>query len=618
MAIEHLAEERLAIYHALLGSAASLSRGEDPSAILRGACDALVEASPHIRLAWMYLGDPDAPLIRPAYAVGPARDYARDLLLDRSPAVLAGPTRQAISRGIPVLSHVRGNPAFDPWRDKALRYGLEASLSFPFGAPRGAMRGVGVVYVDIDTYFEQVGLEPFSAFAHLAAAAVEQADLRLHLTKSATIDSLTGLLRRGAIREIIGREHGRCIRHERCYSLLLIDLDRFKLINDSYGHSCGDDLLVAVARAGSAVLRQGDWLGRWGGEEFLALLPETGAIEACAIAERLRGCIAEVAVPAGGDTVSTTASIGVASWSRVCDSPEQVLMQADVALYEAKKSGRDRVVGADGETNTVSVAVQLNVALAADRVLPVYQPIVELATGRQVADEALARLVLPDGSLVAAGQFINAAVELQMAHKVDFRILSDVIQRCAGRIKCGRAPMAHFVNASIDLLRHRELVQGLLSQVVSACQGIHDYVEQHKPMVIEITEREFLDDVQLARKILSPLLDFGFRLAIDDFGCGYSSFRYLADLPVSFLKIEGELVRRAATEGRIRRIVHGIHDIAADLGVITVAEYVEDEATVEVLREIGVDWAQGYYFGRAEIDPDTCPPALKQSLTTPA
>lgn len=607
MAIDNLADERLAIYHALLGAAAGLSKGADPAAILRQACDALIEASPHIRLAWMYLGDPEAPSIRPAYAVGEAHAYAHDLVLDRSPESLAGPTRHSITEGVPVLNTVRTNPEFDRWRVQALQYGLEASLSLPFGAPRGSMRGVVALYTDRADYFDQVGLEPFAAFAHLAASAVEQADLRQHLKETATIDSLTGLLRRGAIKEVLEREHERAVRYKRRYALLLIDLDRFKLINDGYGHACGDDLLAAVAGVGADILRQGDWLGRWGGEEFLVLLPETEQAEAHVIAERLRGRIAQIRVTAGTDTVSTTASIGVAGWSPECESLDQLLMQADVALYEAKKNGRDRVVGSRGTDSTVTIAVQLNTALAADRVVPAYQPIIELATGRQVADEALARLVLPDGELVEAGKFINAAVELAVAHKVDFKILSSVIRRYVSRMGADTAPMSHFINASIDLLRHHELVDQLLAMVTDRDEQGRRDTGLATPMVIEITEREFLEDVKLAKKVLAPLLGVGFRLAIDDFGSGCSSFRYLADLPVSFLKIEGELVRRAAGETRVRKIISGIHDIASELGVVTIAEYVENAATVDVLRDIGVNWGQGAFFGMPVVEADLYP-----------
>lgn len=608
MAIDNLADERLAIYHALLGAAAGLSKGADPAAILCQACDALIEASPHIRLAWMYLGDPDVPVVRPAYAVGEASAYAHDLVLDSSPQSLAGPTRHSLSEGIPVLNTVRSNPEFHRWRAKALQYGLEASLSLPFGAPRGSMRGVVALYTDCADYFDQVGLEPFSAFAHLAATAVEQADLRQHLKEAATIDSLTGLLRRGAIKEILECEHERAVRYRRCYSILLIDLDRFKLINDSYGHGCGDDLLAAVAQAGGETLRQGDWLGRWGGEEFLVLLPETDQPEAYSIAERLRAHIARVGVAAGGDTVSTTASIGLASWSPDCESLDQLLMQADVALYEAKKNGRDRVGGSEGAAGTVTFAMQLNTALAADRVIPAYQSIVELATGHQVADKALARLVLPGGELAEAQKLINGAVKLAIAHKVEFKILSNVIRRCVARLREDEAPFAHFVGASIDLLRHHELVRDLLDMAGNADAPVQQRMERDRPMVIEIAESEFLEDAGLAKKLLAPLLDFGFRLAIGDFGSGRASFRYLADLPVSFLKIDGELVRRAAAEARVRKIIGGIHAIAAELGVITIAEYVENAVTADVLRDIGVNWGQGAFFGMPAMEAEQHPP----------
>lgn len=176
------------------------------------------------------------------------------------------------------------------------------------------------------------------------------------------------------------------------------------------------------------------------------------------------------------------------------------------------------------------------------------------------------------------------------------------MDRCSRQVAAGNG-ITHFVNISTDLLRHRDRVEALLGRAFRTCQECDANIPGEKPLVIEITEREFLEDPAEARRILAPFLDYGFRLAVDDFGSGYSSFRYLADLPVSFLKIEGDLVGRALREPRIQAIIRGIQDIAGELGLTTIAEKVEDGETTEFLREVGIDWAQGFHFARPQLGP---------------
>jgi EAL domain-containing protein (putative c-di-GMP-specific phosphodiesterase class I) len=177
--------------------------------------------------------------------------------------------------------------------------------------------------------------------------------------------------------------------------------------------------------------------------------------------------------------------------------------------------------------------------------------------------------------------------------------MREVARRWVQQFSSGKT-IARFVNVSADLLRHPELVDDVLNTVMDNVGNGNDR-RDNKPLVIEITEWEFLNNPRELRQILAPFLDYGMRLAIDDFGSGYSSFQYLTDLPVTYLKIDGTLVRRASKESRVRAILKGIRDIAGDLGLTTMAEWVEDEATSELLREIGIHWAQGYYFGRPQL-----------------
>jgi EAL domain-containing protein (putative c-di-GMP-specific phosphodiesterase class I) len=238
--------------------------------------------------------------------------------------------------------------------------------------------------------------------------------------------------------------------------------------------------------------------------------------------------------------------------------------------------------------------------LSENRIVPAYQPIVDLATGKVVAEETLARMITPDGQVVEAGRFIAAASQLQLLHRIDQAIVMQAFSHCVVGLQSGMNRLDHFINISADLLRHSELVDEMLQAARKHCSGCGGLIGDVKPMIIEITERELLADIDTARDMLMPFINFGLRLALDDFGSGYSSYQYLADLPIDFLKIDGTLVRRI-NEPKVRAIVQGIQDTANALNITTLAEFVENARTEAILREIGVHWAQGYYYGKPAI-----------------
>lgn len=593
-------QEQALIYRALLAATTSLAKGSTPHEVLRAACDALVASSSHISLAWMYLGNPDEETIRPSYAVGRAAEYAKSLVVDRSPEAMKGPGRRSLATNQPVLVSVHTDPTFDIWRKEAIRYGFEEGLTLPVGNPGERLRGLIVIFADAPEYFGQVGLEPFIAFTQLATVALEQANLKISLEQMATIDPTSTLLNRRALVEIIDREYAQAKRSKAPLSFLLIDLDRFKLLNDNYGHALGDEMLARVGDILKRALRSCDWVGRWGGEEFLALLPDTEEAEALVIAERIRSEVEKFSITFNRQVIRTTASIGVASFPRDGNTPDFLLRAADAALYEAKKTGRNRVVAAGDKHEVYSIASRINSAVEANRLVPAYQPIVDLRTREVVAEEALARLLDEHGAPLEAMHFIGAASELQLTHLIDYQIIRDTMNHCASIIASGGKRISHFVNVSGDLLLHQELIEKLFADAQAACITCGVDLGPTKPLVLEITERQLLGDMAAVRAKLAPFLDFGMRLAVDDFGSGYSSFHYLAELPVSFLKIEGTLIKQVRDK-RIRQIIKRINDIAKDLNLMTVAEFVEDAETADILCDLGADWAQGYYFGRPQL-----------------
>jgi len=439
--------------------------------------------------------------------------------------------------------------------------------------------------------------------------ASEAVNLRQQLQETRQRDELTGLWNRRSLMTTLGALHA----SGEDYAVLLIDVDRFKVINDYYGQARGDDTLIALSRYVLEQLGQGHLLGRWSGHEFLGLLPATSREQARTLAEALRHHVRHSFQRdhGGPDQPHTvTISIGVASRSPSDSSFEPVIARADAALYQAKRRGRNRVATEQDFSKSIFIAsAEIEAALREGRLIPAYQPMVELATGRIVADEALARIRGRDGDLLPAGLFIEAASALQIAHRIDQTIVTQAIQRCARQIIAdpGNEPIHHFVNISTDLLRHPRRIEAILAAARQAAEQCGMQCSPSKPVVIEITERELVGDPREALEILHPFLDFGLQIAVDDFGSGYSSFLYLLDLPVTYLKIEGELVRRMREDSKARAIIQGIQSIADQLGLITIAEFIEDEETARILTDLGVSWGQGYLFGRPMIEEPSTP-----------
>jgi len=421
------------------------------------------------------------------------------------------------------------------------------------------------------------------------------------LAYRANHDALTGLPNRAALQERLVLLHRSAQVLGAPYGLLLLDLDHFKVINDRFGHAAGDQVLVTIGQRLTTLVRARDTVGRWGGEEFLCLLPHVDLTSAAEVAERVRSGIEATPVDHEKRLIRVTASIGVVAFPSDGSEPDTLLAKSDSALYESKRSGRNRVrchTSASG--NVFTLANLIESALGKDQVHPAYQPVVDLGSGEVRGEEALARIQKPDGQWLAAAAFIPAAEQLNLVHRVDHRIIQSAIRHCVARTLRADAPSALFVNFSADFLRHAELVAEILETVERQCSLCAPHLGDEKPLVVEITERQFLQDTAEAKQVLAPFIELGLRLAIDDFGAGHSSLNYLAELPVEFLKIEGTLIRRMKGERRVRDVVQGIQSLATDLGVITVAEGVEDQATLDLLREIGIDWGQGYLFGRPE------------------
>jgi len=417
------------------------------------------------------------------------------------------------------------------------------------------------------------------------------------ITRLAMEDHLTGLLNRRAAEARLAVEWSRARRDKNAFAVALVDADRFKLVNDQYGHHVGDQVLVHLAKTLEGNLRGGDWIARWGGEEFLMCLHGLDARGAVNAGERARKQVKSNPVPVDVGRLPITVSIGVALYTSDSESIDQLVAQADALLYEAKHSGRDRVLvtgtGAGARGGIIWEGSQVQSALQESRVIPAFQCIVDLKNGAVVAEEALARIRTREDAIIQAQRFIHAAEALHLVNAIDRAVTRSALERTAEAVERTESLDAYFINLSAQSLADRELVTALRDQAL-AFRMLRGGVN---PMVIEITERQTADMATLLAH-LEPLLEAGFRVALDDFGSGYSSFRYLAELPVHFLKIEGWMVQSLVSQRRVRQLVETIVGTARTFGLMTVAECVEDGQTAQVLCDIGVDWAQGHYFGR--------------------
>ena len=433
--------------------------------------------------------------------------------------------------------------------------------------------------------------------------ALHQAAQKELLQRVALTDPLTGLPNRRAAEERLQLEKARTPRDSHGFALALVDLDHFKKVNDRYGHAVGDEVLKAVACRFGSGLREGDWVARWGGEEFLFVLHGSTLQEAASVMERLAGQARTTPVQTSVGNISLSFSAGVAAFDAHDGEILPMLEQIDHVLYQAKADGRDQVRMAT-QTRMPWNSALLRQAIAENRVRPASQVIVDLQSGLAIADEALARIETATGEIVEAKDFVDMAEGLGLMAEIDRQMIRNVMQRCAIRVgESGATDFAHFVNVSPQFLARRDLVEEMLGNAMDYCQSC-DVVqgsELVKPIVLELTERQHIVSIEKLRADLQPFIDFGFRLALDDFGSGYSSYLYLAHLPVSFLKIEGWLVLHLRKDRKVAGIVESLASFARKQGVLTVAEHVEDAETARILADMGVDYGQGWHFGRPQL-----------------
>lgn len=410
----------------------------------------------------------------------------------------------------------------------------------------------------------------------------------------ATRDPLTNLYNQRVFWELFEYEISRAARHGYKFSLLVIDLDNFKSVNDTYGHTFGDKFLQEFSDTLRNALRTEDILARYGGDEFVVILPESDVEQACAVAERILDATNNMTVIApDAARVKGSVSVGISVYPDHATEQKDLFLFADNMMYKAKTEGKSRV-GIPTEQDVVEVFKQIGEksliilnAVEEKRVVPYFQPILNTKQGNIEAVEVLSRIQLDGDRILGAAEFVEIAEKMGVIHKLDYIVMEKALQKAQEQ----HYPGLVFLNLSPRALVLNEFIHET-RRIVSGCGISPDRI------VFEITERDTVKNISLLEKFVNDLKLEGFGLAIDDFGSGFSSFHYLKRFPIDFLKIEGDFIANMTRDTKDRAFVKSISLLAQELGIRTVAEYVEDEEVLTAVRESGIDLAQGYHIGR--------------------
>jgi diguanylate cyclase (GGDEF)-like protein/PAS domain S-box-containing protein len=433
--------------------------------------------------------------------------------------------------------------------------------------------------------------------AALAAVAIDRADADDRLQHQAMHDPLTGLANRSLVLDRLGQALLRLDRKGSSVAALFLDLDRFKMINDSLGHDAGDEVLIEVGRRLTNAMRTGDTVARFGGDEFVVVCEGVDNTRAVMLAaERITEALAEPFPVARGEVNVLTASIGIAMSQVPTDRAESLLRDADAAMYRAKSRGGATTQLFD-EALRSQVVVRLETeralrrALDRDELEVYYQPEVRIVDGGIVAAEALVRWNHPTKGLIGPAHFVGVAEETGLILPMGVYVLETACRQLAIWRRDGVVPPGFVM--SLNLSGRQLFRQDLASTVRRA---LHTSGVAPGSICLEVTESVLVDDVDGTAAALLKLKDVGVRLAIDDFGTGYSSLAYLKRFPFDQLKIDRCFTEGLGHDAADEAIVAATIQMAHALGMKVVAEGVEELEQLTVLTQLGCDLAQGYYF----------------------
>ncbi|WP_193109924.1 EAL domain-containing protein [Sulfurimonas paralvinellae] len=405
--------------------------------------------------------------------------------------------------------------------------------------------------------------------------------------KKAFIDPLTKIYNRQYLSEFLETTS------LQNYYLMMIDLDNFKLVNDNFGHDVGDDVLIAVVNEIKSNIRQEDMLIRFGGEEFILLVDKQESKESIKVAERIREAVMKHEIFSHNNKIKMTLSIGVNPFPYSAKNIEEAIKIADEQLYIAKSLGRNRVEIFDDKKKYESEASNRisDIRLAIDEggIRCAFQPIYDTRTGEIVKYEMLLRMMNKEGKIIPPNSFIPSIRHTQ----VYVSLTAIVLDKAIGMLNSNKE-----IHLSINLDIQDILNEDIMKLLQITFGGKRALAER---LTIEILEHEEIKNFELIQQSLVKLRAMGFLIALDDFGSGYANFRYMINLDIDILKIDGSIIKNVDKDKAAYNIVKAIVEFARNMSMQTIAEMVETKEEHDVLIELGVDCLQGYYLGRPEF-----------------
>jgi diguanylate cyclase (GGDEF)-like protein len=471
---------------------------------------------------------------------------------------------------------------------------------------------IAIVYFTYRTYLKSVAVSEAQArqavshveeqeryISELELIRKELQESREHFRNAALHDGLTGLPNRALLLDRLRLVVAQAKRHpDHLFAVLFLDLDRFKMINDSLGHVAGDELLIATSRRLANSLRTSDTVARLGGDEFAILLDELESNnDVIRVAERLQEDLIQP-YHIGGQEVFTTASIGIALRTTGYESAENILRDADTAMYRAKQNGKARYELFDKEMHAEAVAMlrlesDLRRALERDELVVYYQPIVSLKDEKISGFEALVRWQHPQRGLIPPADFIPIAEDTGLIIDIGQKVLREACRQmrewqCQGLVDSSVTMSVNLSNKQFTSPKLEEQIARILQQTDLDPNCLN----------LEVTETVVTENAESACTTLRQLRALGIHLSIDDFGTGYSSLSYLHRFPVNTLKIDRSFISNMAAGNENSAIVRTIIALADNLGMTVVAEGIETEAQRDELSAAGCEHAQGYLFAR--------------------
>jgi len=403
----------------------------------------------------------------------------------------------------------------------------------------------------------------------------------IKLQRVVTLDELTNMYNRRGLRDILRHEVARVKRDGGSFTILLCDLDHFKMINDNYGHATGDNVLRTFSTLSQSVLRERDIVGRWGGEEFLCILGDADINTSLEIAERLRALVEDTVILPDEIGFNVTVSSGLATFPTDGEDIDELIACADSALYEAKRTGRNKIVTCKRKHEGFqSVSNQLRCALAEDAIRPAFQSIFDVTTNNIVGKRVMTRIVCEKDKILNADVFLSTAKQLKLINHIDHLCLEATLEEYVEN-----KSIYYILPVSLEFLEKSNNFTELSNLMLKSTQ---------LKLIIEISESEFQGNVYEARKILKPYLNAGVQLCLNDFCSTGNSLKFLTELPFYYVKVNEDLLNSIHKNNRTLLAVRSALRMCKSLGIKTIASKVSDDK--QLIRQLHFDWAYGYAY----------------------